>query len=244
MMTKSDYIFDDHALGAFVDGLLDDEHSEAIIRAMENDPEIREHVYQLRRAKDLMRLGFGDASTPSSGTTKVKSRDWKYFSPRIAASIAALAVAFGAGMLTQHGGIHDLTSQSLASLSQQQGNNVILHISESDPQQFSTALAYAEKYLKEHQAQGFQVDVVANAGGVDMMREDASPLKQQMIEMLSKYDNVHFIACANAIRALHKKGIEPEFFSSVYTEEPAMDYIIGRVQAGWAYTRVDSLSEI
>jgi intracellular sulfur oxidation DsrE/DsrF family protein len=211
---------------------------------MEDEPEIRERVYQLRRAKDLMRLGFGDARAPSSSTTEAKSRNWKFFSPRIAASVAALAVAFGAGMLSHHGGTHDLTSQPLASLSQQQSNNVILHISESDPQQFSTALAYAEKYLKEHQALGYQVDVVANAGGVDMMREDVSPLKQQMIEMLSKYDNVHFIACTNAIRALHRKGIKPEFLEGTYTEEPAMDYIIGRVQAGWTYTRVDSLSEI
>ncbi len=242
-MMDSDYIFEDQALGAFVDGLLDAAHSEMIIRAMEDDPEIRERVYQLRRAKDLMRLGFGDASAPSSNTAKAESRVWKLFSSRVAASVAVLAIAFGAGMLNQqyYGGAPDLAGQALASLSQQQSNNVVLHIRESDPQQFSAALAYAEKYLQKHEAQGYQIDVVANAGGLDMMREDVSPLKLQMLEMLSKYDNVHFIACANAIRALHKKGIEPKFIDSIYTEEPAMDYIIKRIRSGWDYIKVENL---
>lgn len=78
-MTKSDDILDDQALGSFVDGLLDAAHSEKIIRAMEDDPEIRERVYQLRRAKDLMKLGFGNASTPSGNTAKARFRNWKLF---------------------------------------------------------------------------------------------------------------------------------------------------------------------
>lgn len=242
-MMNSDYIFDDQALGAFVDGLLDTAHSEMIINAMEDDAGVRESVYQLRRAKDLMRLGFSDAISPSGSSAKVTPRDWKIFSRGIAASVAALVIAFGAGMLGQkhYGGAPDLTGQSLASLSQQQANNIILHISESDPQQFSAALTYAEEYLQEHQAQGYQIDVVANAGGLDMMRADTSPLKQQMIEMLSKYDNVHFIACANAIRTLRQKGIEPVFIEGIYTKDTAMDYIISRIRSGWGYIKVESL---
>jgi len=55
-MTKPDDAFDDQALGSFVDDLLDAAHAEKIIRAMENDPEIRECVYLLRR----MSVRFGN----------------------------------------------------------------------------------------------------------------------------------------------------------------------------------------
>jgi anti-sigma factor RsiW len=98
-MTKSGYNFDARALGNFVDGQLDAAHNEKIIKAMEDDPEIRERVYQFRRTKDLMKLGYGDVRAPSSNTVKSKFRIWKLLSLEIAASIAALAFAFAAGML-------------------------------------------------------------------------------------------------------------------------------------------------
>ena len=77
-MTKSGYDFDDRALGIFIDGLQNATNSEKIIKAMEDDPEIRERVYQFRRAKDLMRLGYCDVSAPTSNTMKSKFRIWRW----------------------------------------------------------------------------------------------------------------------------------------------------------------------
>ena len=247
-MTKSDDILDDQALGSFVDGLLDAAHSEKIIRAMEDDPEIRERVYQLRRAKDLMRLGFGDTSTSSSNTAKAKLRHWKLFSPEIAASIAALAVAFGAGMLGH--GYHDgpmnaVAGQAVASIRQHQPEKVILHISESDPARFSTVLEYTEKFLQEHQGEGDQIEVVAHAGGLDLMRSDVSPFKEQILEMISKYNNVHFFGCANAIRMLQNNGINPAIISGINTNVTTFEHIVSRLQTGgWKYIKVESTKNI
>jgi intracellular sulfur oxidation DsrE/DsrF family protein len=245
MMNNAEYRLDDQTLGSFVDGLLDAEHSETVIRAMDSDPEIREQVQQLRRVKDLMRVGFGHASAPCRHAEKTSLATWKLLSPRIAASVAALAFTFGAGMLSQQyytGGEAAFTAQPVASIAQEQEDNVILHISESDPQQFSTALAYAEQYLREHRSQKYQIDVVAHAGGLDMMRDDVSPLKLKMIEMLSKYNNVHFIGCANAIRMLQAKGINPPIIAGVETDDTAFDHIVQRLQGGgWKYIKVNSL---
>ena len=133
-MAKSDDILDDQALGSFVDGLLDAACNERIINAMEDDPEIRVRVYRIRRAKDLMRLGFGDACAPSGSTAKTKYPNWKTFLPEIAISIAALAAAFGAGMLGHgydgEGIINGVASEAVASTSQPQPEKVILHVSE------------------------------------------------------------------------------------------------------------------
>jgi intracellular sulfur oxidation DsrE/DsrF family protein len=245
-MNNTEYSLDDQTLGSFVDGALDAAHSESVIRAMDHDREIREQVRQLRLAKDLMKVGYGYARAPSTHSRETKLATWRLFSPRIAASVAALVVTFAAGMLSHpyFSGQPGFPGQMIAVFGQLQSerDNVILHISESDPQQFAAALVYAEKFLLDHQAQGNQVDVVAHASGLDMMREDVSPLKLQMIEMLSKYDNVHFIGCANAIRMLRAKGIEPPIIAGVGTDKTAFDHIVGRLQhGGWKYIRVDSL---
>lgn len=134
-MAQSDDNFDDQTLGSFVDGRLDAAHNEKIIKAMEDDPEVRERAYQFRRAKDLMRLGFGEASAPSGHTAKARFRHWKLFSPEIAVSITALAVAFGAGMLGcryYYEPVNDLSGQAVALTSQPQPEKVILHVSGSN----------------------------------------------------------------------------------------------------------------
>ena len=245
-MNNTVYSMDEQTLGSFVDGLLDAPHSEAVIRAMEQDREIREQVSQLRLVKDLMKAGFGHTRAPATHPRKTRFATWRLFSPRIAASVAALVVTFAGGMLSYpyFSGHPGLPGELLASFSQLHSDrhNVILHISESDPHQFTAALVYAEEYLQEHQSQGYQVDVVAHATGIDMMRDDISPIKLQMVEMLTKYNNVHFIGCANAIKMLRQKGVEPQIITGVSTDSTAFDHIVKRLQGGdWKYIRVDSL---
>jgi intracellular sulfur oxidation DsrE/DsrF family protein len=118
-----------------------------------------------------------------------------------------------------------------------------LHISESDPEQFTAALNYAEKFLTEHEAQGHQVDVVAHAGGLNMMRADVSPIKEQIVAMMDKYDNLHFIACAGAIKMYtQKNGAAPVIIQGVGTDDTAFDHIVGRLQTGgWKYIKVESI---
>ncbi len=45
-------------------------------------------------------------------------------------------------------------------------------------------------------------------------------------------------------QSIRNKDIEPIMITGVKVDVPAMDHIIGRVQAGWTYTRADSLAEI
>ena len=243
-MEKIDNI-DGQMLGAFVDGLLDDEHSALVIKAMEDDPEIRSQVYQLRRAKDLMKLGFGNTRAPSGNRRKYHKSFWSERFPRVAAAIAVIAVSFGAGKLSHHDFepfVHDTTLPAVASVTQEAPDKIILHITESDPVKFHQALEYTETFLHEHQGSGAHIEVVANAGGIDLMRKDKSSLASKVASMIREYDNVHFIACAKTIRKLRSKGIEPEFVDGIHTRETALDHIISRFQeGGWTYLKVDSL---
>lgn len=68
-MQYNDHI-DDQMLGAFVDGELDTAGRGQVLDAMENDQIIRERVYKLRRAKDLMKLGFDNMRAPGETPSK------------------------------------------------------------------------------------------------------------------------------------------------------------------------------
>lgn len=235
---------DSQMLGAFVDRLLDAEHAALVIKMMENDPEIRNQVYQLRRAKDLMKLGFADAKAPSTTSQKSRRSIYNLFFSRIAASVAAVAISFGAGALGYHYyEAQDDAVSTVASATLQQADRVILHISEPDPKQFSNVLAYMDKFLDEHAADGSRIEVVANAGGINFMRGPISPFKNQIIAMMDKHDNIQFIACASGLRVLRNQDVEPIIIKGVGTDTTAIDHIVKRLQSGWTYMKVDTLLE-
>jgi intracellular sulfur oxidation DsrE/DsrF family protein len=244
-MQDSDLI-DENTLGAFVDGQLDSTGCEAVMVAMARDPAVRERVEQLRRAKDLMRVGFASAQAPSRRRPLPGVPVGNRLSRALAASVAALALGLAAGSLGYHYGRHLDRSElaSLASSQQQHGNRIVLHISEANPIQFAAALSYADKFLRRHPAPDSRVEVIANAGGLDMMRTGLSPYEDQIDALLKAHPNVRFLACANAIANLRKRGIEPQVIASVDTEKKAIDHIVARLQEGWSYVRVDALPEI
>ncbi len=244
-MKKYDEI-DDHILGTFVDGQLDTVSAQFILKAMDNDLTVRERVYQLRRAKDLMKLGFADTKPPALSDAGFRFSQWSPGAYRWVASILILIAGATMGVLGYHNGKqlgHD-SAQALAAMAQPQYERVILHISKSDPKEFASVLAYTTAFLKKHQAQGHQVAVIANAAGLDLLRVGVSPYEKQINALMQDYKNVHFIACANAIRALRKKNIEPVFHKGVDTSTPAFDQILSRVQDGWTYIKAGSLLKI
>ena len=243
-MRNAEYI-DEQTLGTFVDGQLDEANRGLVLEAMENDPAVRERVYRLRRAKDLMKLGFGDARAPTQTLPRLKTGRWRLGSLGLAASILILVGGFVGGYLGYSGGRQlDHIVQAGAPVVRPQADRVLLHISESDPEQFAAVIDYTRKFLEKHKRSGGRVAVVANAGGLDLMRAGVSPFEEQIVAMMREYDNVHFIACAASIRALRQKGVKPVIIEKVDSTLPAMDQIISHVQQGWTYVKVKSLTNV
>lgn len=238
-MQASNGICDD-MLAAFADGLLDEATCETVITTIDNDPDTRERYHRLRHAKDLMKLGFGKARATSGTRGKHGRSFWHGNFPKAAAAIAVIAVSIGAGDLLHH--YRDTSLPVVASI--EAPKKIILHIDESDPAKFQRLLDYTESFLLEHKDSGSYIDVIANAGGIDLLRKDKSHLANKVASIMQEYDNVQFIACANAIRTLRSKGIEPEFADNIHTRKTAVDYIASRLQeGGWTYIKADSLPE-
>lgn len=241
---KTDRI-DELMLAAFVDGQLDATHSEAIIDAMDNDPDMRQRVYELRKIKDLVKLGYEDAIPDAPRKNSFKPFPfWRQHCAGIAASIVAISVSFAAGVTYYHynQSTPPFSSQDVASINLEQIDHIILHISESDPRLFEASLLFTEKFLKKH-SHNARIEVVANAGGIDLMRSDY-PLGDKVREMMADYDNVTFVACTNAINKLRQQGIVPKIIKDVGTDEAALDHILDRVREGWTYLKASDAEKL
>lgn len=236
---------DEQMLASFVDGELDSQSSEIVIRMMEQDSEIREHIYQLRRAKDLMKLSFGDAAASSQLNVACRSAWWQRFPPRLVASFAAIVISFSAGLLS-----YDLLSRALPhhtedfTASTPHQDRVILHISQASQLQYTKVLNYVDEFLREHRTDGSRIEVVAHANGINLLRQDTSPYRKRIMSLMEHHPNVHFVACANGLKLLRENGVAVKIIKGVATDETAMDHIIARIHQGWSYIKVDSKFQI
>lgn len=236
---------DEVMLAAFVDDQLDIDNREAIIRAMDEDESLREKVYDLRKTKDLMKLSFGGENPPEASPKIYTNTFHSQCVARIAAVFTALAIGLSAGFTgyqycSQTGHASHMSAQNLAALTQQQGERIILHISESDPVQFERTLAYTESFLNKHKNNNkVRIEVVANAGGIDLLRQDY-PMSNKVKSMMDEYDNITFIACTNAINRLRAQGFKPTMIKDIDTEKTVLTHIIERLRTGWTYVKADS----
>ena len=227
---------DELTLNAYVDGQLDPELERVVLNAMDSDPQVRDQVHALRRAKDWMRSGFADAESPQASLPG-KSGWRKRMYSGIAASFMLLAVGISGGVL----GYNLSWNTQHAAAVKEDPSRVVLHLDESDPERFAALLDYTEYLLSQNSASGVQVEVIANAGGIDLMRAGVSPYEDRLRRLSAQYDNLHFIACANAIRNLRKSGEDAVLIDRVHTGKTAVDHIVDRLRSGWTYKKVTDL---
>lgn len=227
---------DELTLNAYVDGQLDPELERLVLNAMDNDPQIRDQVHALRRAKDWMRSGFADAEPPQRRLPG--NGGWgKRLYAGIAAGFMLVAVGIGGGIV----GYNLSGDMQQASAIQTDPNRVVLHLDESEPEKFAALLDYTEYLLSQENASGVEVEVIANAGGIDLMRVGVTPYEDRLRRLSAQYDNLHFIACANAIRNLRKSGQDAVLIDRVHTGRTAVDHIVDRLRSGWTYKKVTDL---
>ncbi len=232
--------WDDATLSAYIDGELDAARQNAVLAAMEHNKVLSDRICRLRRTKDLMRTGYGSAMPPKQSEHPRHKAPWRKLRSGLAASLVALAIGLGGGLVGYVCAKHNDVTMAHVS----DPNRVVLHIDDSKPEHFERLLDYAEHFLQENRDKGVQVDVVANSSGLDLLRTGHSPYEARVKALAEKYHNLQFIACMNAIRHLKRAGQDVNLIDDVHSDETAVDHIVKRLQQGWTYRKVGSLSDI
>jgi len=218
-------------LNALADGELDAAQSEALLESIEQDARLREDLCDIHRLKDMVRYAYAD-SQPPARRQPIASR------LKIGAAAAAVllfGLGFMGGMVTgQHNALAPFELSHVVS----QPNKVVLFIGYSDHEKFQHALDRAEHLLTQFKDQGVEVDVVASAGGIDLLRKSSSPYLDRIKQLSDNFAALQFVACNNTIARMIKEGKQVELIENAVIKPSAVQFVVERLQQGWSYIAI------
>lgn len=219
----------DEQLSAFIDGELDAADREHVLAAVAVDAGLAQRACALRLVKEQVRHAY--AEPPAALSRQRPARPWR-----------ALALALLlAGAATGGWVVRDQAAEHTDALARKPDTaHVILHLASRDEQRARAALDDAEGLLRaaSDSGQPLALELVANAGGLDLLRADVSPHADRIARLRAEHPNLALIACGNTVQRLHEKGIEVRLLPGTRVASSALDQIVMRLGQGWSYVRI------
>ena len=247
-MINNQEISDEH-LNSFVDNELSLDEQSEIFNAIGRDEALKERVCGLRSLKEMVQHAY--RNPPAYRVSPInKLNNWRPLNmlnmPSLSACLLLLLLGWGSGWIMFSGPITTNTSKILSLFQASQNNdiaeqgNIIVHVSNSNPVRLQTALDETENLLAAYKRDNrqVQVEIIANASGVDLLRSDVSPYAKRIELMMAKYPNLDFLACSQTINKLQKSGVIVHLLPHTGIAASAVEQINKRLQQGWDYVRV------
>jgi intracellular sulfur oxidation DsrE/DsrF family protein len=132
-----------------------------------------------------------------------------------------------------------LVGSSLEAVRQASADRVLVHIASSDAGHVGPALDGIEGLLRDARAAGrpVAVEVIANIGGIDLLRVGASPYPARVAALQAAYPELSFIACGQTLERLRERGATVQLLPGVRRASSALDQVVRRLQEGWVYVK-------
>ena len=225
----------DLQLQAFVDEQLSEDEREAFLIRMDKNPELKRQVCDLRSLKIAVQHAYGDNEDYAKPSTSRLVSQTLFF--RSVAALFILSIGLFLGWKVN---VHEMPLLSDALVLNKvhaDPSKVLLHIDQAEPEKLSALLDKAEALMKKYRDQKIHLEVIANSGGLDLMRKDKSPYIQRVKQLMDEYENIDFIACGNAIRRLQNEGEKVFLIDEVHEAPSAVQHIVTRLQQGWTYVK-------
>lgn len=237
-------VFTDEQLQAFVDDEIDVRARADMIEAINRDDALACRVCELMQLKDSVRLAYREPPQPRHTESRWKASRKALFSINAVAGVMLLAVGTLIGVLLQPqlNSTAPVAPTGLVQIAPagDEYKRVIFHISSADPERLEQALDDAEALLASYRDEPEKVllEVVANAEGLAMLREDTSPFAERIHRMAMLYKNLSFLACSRTVEKLKLKGIDVHLVPDAEVIPAALEKIVDRLHEGWVYIRV------
>ena len=121
-------------------------------------------------------------------------------------------------------------------------HRIVIQVSQNDPERMDLALNNTSNAIKYYTGKGesIEVEVVAYGPGLNMLREDTSPVKDRIksLKASSVGGDVHFSACHNTQMAMEKREGHPIPIIPEATVVPAGIVRLTQLEEeGWSYIR-------
>ena len=257
---STNHISDDR-LNAFVDDQLDASEKSEIFEAMDTDSSISQRACELRQLGELVRHAYD--RPPQS--ERLRKQTARRVNPFGRAAAATLLVGLGATLgwigheqpdattPMQSGNMNAMFlsdddrafhSGDLSTVTNEnQLKRVIVHLNTSNEAKFEKALATAEQLLSTYadESHGAEIELVANASAVKMLRSGHTPYAQRIRALQEQYFNLTFLACKDAmdhVREMERLEGDLDMLPDVEVTPSALEHILNRMNEGWVYLNV------
>lgn len=246
-------------LNAFVDDQLDPSEKSEVFEALSHDCELSRQACELRQLGELVRHAYDHP--PQS--ERFHKKEVRPISPFGRAAAAALLIGVGAtlgwishqqpaaeagnpDMQAMVWGDDDRAFHSYdiaAATGHDDLKRVILHLNTSSSANFAKALTTAEQLLQKYASadHGAEIELVANASAIKLLRSGYSPYAARVNALQEKYFNLTFLACKDAmdhIRELEEMENDVKLLPGVEVTPSALEHILERMNDGWVYLNV------
>lgn len=119
-------------------------------------------------------------------------------------------------------------------------HKLALQISDDDPAKMRAVLDVSANVSRYYTGRGEEVDIVVVAfnGGLDMLLEDRSPVRERMKNFMKSMPNVSFVACGNTLETLKaKEGKLPPLMQGVSVVEAGVAALMDLSEKNWTIVR-------
>lgn len=230
-------------LDAFIDDQLNPEQRIEVLEYLDRHPGQMAEVQEMRHLMDTMALVYHDVPGLERARPPIVSlrprRPW-YFA---LSAVLVLSLGLGGGwsLYAWLGPESPAKIRALASLdgSERKRGDLLVHISSMDEETVVAAFNEVEQILssRARSGQGGQVEIVANADGLDVLRAE-SPYADRVHELARKYGQISFRACGIAMQAAQAREQRPiELLPEAERVDAALEEILRRLQQGWVYVK-------
>lgn len=231
-MKRADLISDEQ-LNAFADGELEADEENRIFSMAEECPDLDARLCQQRKLKELVQHAY--RKVPRPRRRDGGGRSGGRLLSLGAAAILMLAVGLVSGWTASRMLLPDVGPGAAAVAAQ--SDRWLLHVVSSDPADMKRALARAEQLMvSSADVHEHRVEIVANEGGLDLLRSDVTPFAARIRELAEQ--DVLFYACSRAIKRLEERGVEVRLLPEADTRYMALDRVVLRLQDGWNYEKI------
>jgi uncharacterized protein len=133
-----------------------------------------------------------------------------------------------------------LVPLALAQAGAMEKHRLALQISDNDPAKMNAVLNVAANVSKYYSDKGDEVEiqVVAFNAGLNMLREDKSPVLERLKSFKQSMPNVSFDACENTLDAMTRtEGKEPPLVDNATRVKAGVVTLIELGEKGWTIVR-------
>lgn len=239
------------SLNAYLDGELDSKSAVRLERRLTLDARLKRHLHELEQVRAIARAAWANESEIGTPDSPMPTRR-RWIGYGLAAA-ALMGIGIGIARWMQPPVTMDDLLASLPSQAQVirptdlevatpiGERRAIFHVTSANPRSVRSTLDHIERLLRQYRDTGkpIRVEIVANAEGLNTLRADTSPARDQIARLHKEFPNLAFLACGTTIaRMKREQGIDVKLLPQAAVATSALDRILLRLRQGWTYIRL------